>query len=109
MNKVLCLCGFSLVWFVGLVMPVAAVEVLRDPTIPLHAVAQKSTKSKLELQAVFNRQGEKEAVINGKTVKRGAIVSGIEVLSIGEKSVRYRKNGKEATLYLRTSVLDKRD
>ena len=75
---------------------------LRDPTKPLFRVKKKTIVSEpLALQAVFFRRNNRSAVINGKHVNVGDVVSNYKVLSIGERVVRLGKDNKKVTLSLR--------
>lgn len=83
-------------------------EQLRDPTQPLGYVTKKVAEEKLELQAIFVRGKQREAVINGQQVSVGDVVKGAEVLGINDKSVVYRRKGVTGRLDLRASVIDRK-
>jgi len=84
-------------------------ETLRDPTQPLHfRQGKKSALPSLTLQAVIQRNGKSQAVINGVVVGVGSRLGTATILAIEAKSVTYERGGKVASLRLRPSVVTKR-
>lgn len=83
----------------------ASEEALRDPTLPLGHVAVHQAAAKLDLQAVFNRNGQREAIVNGQRVLVGAMIGQARILKINDKSLVYELKGRKHRLKLRTSVV----
>lgn len=85
------------------------ISTLRDPTKPLHYVNKKSVITEtLTLQAIFSRSNSRSAVINGKHVNVGDVVSNHRVVIIGEKIVSLEKDNKNISLSLRAGMRDVR-
>lgn len=79
--------------------------VLRDPTQPLHSTKKKPAVSiPLVLQAIFIRSNERSAIINGRHVSVGSVVSRHKVIAIRAKTVDLESKNKKITLNLRSGM-----
>lgn len=96
----------------ALLMPVAVVQAVNDPTRPpvhLNApvqVAEEETQQEtdIRLQQILMSSSGNRAVINGKVVKPGDTVDGAKVLSISSDTVvvNYRQNRQKLSLINKT-------
>lgn len=82
----------------------AAQESLRDPTRPLSYSATASTGPNLVLQAIFQRQSGREAIVSGESVEVGGTVKGAKIEAINQDSIVYSYNGERQTLRLRPQL-----
>ncbi len=76
-------------------------DVLHDPTKPFGrvTVTQKVQQTtRYEVNYLINSASRTLAVINGKTVQEGDMVSGAKVLEIGQQRVVLLVKGKRKTL-----------
>ena len=79
---------------------------LRDPTTPLgYSYKQQQPKPVFKLQAIFDRGGEVSAVINGRSVVVGDVISGWQVMAIRSQGVALRLNGESIQLALQRSIV----
>ena len=109
MNKLVCKYLFAILCTGTLVIAGQASgnenEQLRDPTRPLHYSAPATASApELALQAVFNRQGQRVAIVNGKRVQVGDQVSGARIDSISEHGIVYSWQGQRKALQLRPEL-----
>lgn len=81
-----------------------AQESLRDPTRPLSYSAATGSGPELVLQAIFQRQSGREAIVNGENVQVGGTVKGARIESINKDSIVYSHNGERQTLRLRPQL-----
>nr|WP_136251346.1 hypothetical protein [Ningiella ruwaisensis] len=70
----------------------------QDPTRPPNVMAQQLTPlkqdgSKFVLTAVFNRNAQRYAVLNGEIVKQGDEIAGMRVVSILDESIKLQELG----------------
>jgi hypothetical protein len=92
-------------FFILLFLPVTSVaETLRDPTQPLNSSGIER-KANLDLQAIFNRNGQRKVIINGKLLVKGQSISGFTVSQILEQSVRLHSEDGPVLLKLRQKVI----
>lgn len=97
---------------VGMAMPMISGKIyadtadkrLRDPTMPLLYQTKKKETISLNLQAIFERESGREAVINGKQVKVGDAIGGAKITVISRDKVFYMMDGKSKSLVLRASI-----
>lgn len=75
-----------------------------DPTKPLGYSDPGKIRKTLVLQAIFNRSGSMEAIVNGKSVKPGDSVLDAKIVSIHSKHVVYVRGGEKLKLSLRKNV-----
>lgn len=80
-------------------------EKLFDPTRPLGFREQKKPAVVLTLQAVYNKGGVRQAVINGEVLQEGDRYKSHKIKVIREKSVVYEKDGTIQVVKLRPSIL----
>lgn len=77
---------------------------LTDPTRP-QGFQQQASKQTLKLESVLIGESRKVAVINGKVVAEGDMVSDAKVLRINKQSVQLSRGGVTSTLALKhTSI-----
>ncbi|VUD56794.1 hypothetical protein TDB9533_02402 [Thalassocella blandensis] len=88
---------------IGMPMAVSA-EVLQDPTRPLMYQVKEKKKPALTLQAIYERSGFNEAVINGRQVKVGDRVHNARISKITQDRVLYVEDGVTHSLRLRASI-----
>ena len=77
---------------------------MRDPTMPLLYQTKKKATISLKLQAIFERESGREAVINGKQIKVGDAIGGAKITGISKDKVFYVIDGKNKSLALRASI-----
>ena len=95
-------------WLVaaGPAIPAELPDPMRPPRLSSGTVpAPASEPTGWELRMVRISPGQRLALINGRIVKPGDVVSGARVLSVGPNAVQLRKGGKRFSVTLsRTSV-----
>lgn len=62
---------------------------------------EENIPPEIVLGGVITGEGEPYAIVNGKIVKKGTVVDGAEIISIGNNSVTYSFSKKEYTIKLR--------
>ena len=85
----------------------AAAEGLRDPTRPPqpHAAARAAVRDQLPVvSAIFTRGDQRTAIVDGRLVKTGDVVSGGEVSAISNERVRWSRKGINHDLLLNAAV-----
>lgn len=98
------LIGFALaVWF-----PEVFAQPLRDPTRPPLLAAPTGApvvrKSDLVLQTVLISPERRAVIINGRLLRLGEDISGMQLMSISEGEVKLRGRGESRTLHLFPAV-----
>jgi len=84
-------------------------EILRDPTQPInYRQGKKAAIAPLTLQAIIQRNGKSQAVINGVVVGVGSRLDSATIIAIEAKTVTYERGGQIGSLRLRPSVVIKR-
>jgi MSHA biogenesis protein MshK len=81
---------------------------LRDPTRPPSFVAPAGTaavrESDLVLQTVLISPERRAAIINGRLLRLGENIAGMQLMSISESEVQLRGRGESRTLHLFPAV-----
>ena len=62
---------------------------------------EENIPPEIVLGGVITGEVEPYAIVNGKIVKKGTVVDGAEIISIGNNSVTYSFSKKEYTIKLR--------
>ncbi|MEX0958087.1 MAG: hypothetical protein WDZ63_02255 [Burkholderiales bacterium] len=98
------LIGFAL----AVLFPDAFAQPLRDPTRPPLFVAPAGAaavrESDLVLQTVLISPERRAAIINGRLLRLGENISGMQLMSISEGEVKLRGRGESRTLHLFPAV-----
>lgn len=93
-------------------MASAFAQQMRDPTRPPSFVAPAGTaavrESDLVLQTVLISTERRAAIINGRLLRLGENIAGMQLMSISESEVQLRGRGESRTLHLFPAV-DRRD
>ncbi len=97
---------FLCLFFVG---NTARVSAAPDPTKPFFSEVTQSkpttTRAQLQLQAIYNRGGKMEAVINSILVVEGDYISGAIIHKIEVGKVHYTRLKKTGVLILNSKIL----
>lgn len=85
-----------------------ASDVVFDPTQPVYwggeRTAQPAAVDALHLQAIFSSSEQNRAVINGRIVKVGDVLSRVTILAIESKRVVVSRDGKQEVLVLAPKI-----
>jgi MSHA biogenesis protein MshK len=75
---------------------------LADPTRPSHAprAANPAATQPVRVEGVFRSAERRLAIVNGKVVRAGDRVAGVQIDEILDDGVRYLRNGKIHTVRL---------
>jgi hypothetical protein len=94
--RLLCLC--LAMWSAG---AVSRAETLRDPMRPAGtaSVAPRQPVYSLKLEGVI-AGAKRVAIVNGRLVRAGDVVSGARIVEVFANGVRYERAGKTHTLML---------
>lgn len=100
---------YALIGFLlAVLFPDVFAQQLRDPTRPPSFVAPTGAdavrESDLVLQTVLISPERRAAIINGRLLRLGENISGMQLMSISEGEVKLRGRGGPRTLHLFPSV-----
>jgi hypothetical protein len=88
--------GWALVF--AIVTAVGNADELRDPTRPARLgpgiVMTSPSVEAVRLEAILNSGDARRAIVNGKVVREGERVNGVQIVAINENSIHYVRAGR---------------